>query len=80
MKKNIFYLLMATILLLSCDGNGKGSTFFKQTSVGQPYELLVVCEHDFWKAPAGEALDYVLKSDIPGLPQPEYYRCRARAV
>ena len=72
MKKNIFYLLMATILLLSCDGNGKGSTFFKQTSVGQPYELLVVCEHDFWKAPAGEALDYVLKSDIPGLPQPEY--------
>ena len=39
--------------------------------MGLPYELLVVCNHDLWEAPAGRALNSVLTSDIPGLPQPE---------
>lgn len=71
MKKNILFLFLIAIAIISCDNN-KANGFFKRSSVGQPYELLVVCNHDFWKAPAGEALDEILKSDIPGLPQPEY--------
>lgn len=70
MKKYLFFIL-TTILIINCDSNNKGAAFFNRTSVGLPYELLVVCNHDLWEAPAGRALYDVLNSDIPGLPQSE---------
>lgn len=70
MKKILFTLLLATLALAGCNDN-KGTAFFKQTSVGMPYELLVVCDHDLWDSTIGETLKEILRSDIPGLPQPE---------
>ena len=72
--KKIIFILLAAVAIVGCGGNGGGgkkSSFFAQTSVGTPYELLVVCNHDLWDAPAGQALKEVLTSDIPGLPQSE---------
>ena len=71
MKKIIFSLLAAIILTGCNGGSGAGAGLFTQTSVGMPYELLVVCNHDLWEAPAGRALHAVLTDDVPGLPQPE---------
>lgn len=68
--KKLLFTLFSTILLLSCSGEGKPS-LFKPASSGLPYEVLVVCNDDFWEAPAGRALFDVLDTDIPGLPQPE---------
>jgi hypothetical protein len=53
--------------LSSCKERG----VFTPTSSGRAYEILVVVKPDIWKAPAGRALDEVLKSDVPGLPQSE---------
>ena len=70
--KKFLISLIAAIALIGCDGGpSAGAGIFTQTSVGLPYELLVVCNHDLWEAPAGRALNSVLTSDIPGLPQPE---------
>lgn len=68
MKKLLFTLL--STILVACGGDGTPS-LFKPASSGLPYELLVVCDDDFWQAPAGRALFDVLDTDIPGLPQPE---------
>ena len=65
--KKILFILLTTVLFASC---GDTSTF-KRTSVGNPYEVLVVCTQEFWDSPAGRALEGVLDTDIPGLPQSE---------
>ncbi len=66
MKKLLFALSM-TILTACSDG----PTMFLPVSTGMPYEVLVICENDFWEAPAGRALYDVLDTDVPGLPQSE---------
>jgi hypothetical protein len=53
--------------LTACKNGG----VFTPTSSGRAYEILVVVKPDVWKAPAGKALEAVLKSDVPGLPQSE---------
>lgn len=66
MKKLLFTLSLA--ILTACSD---GPTMFMPASTGMPYEVLVLCEDDFWEAPAGRALYDVLDTDIPGLPQSE---------
>lgn len=62
--KKIFLLAFIAIILTGCNGVSKHS-------IGNPYEVLVVCDDDIWEAPAGRALLYALDTDIPGLPQSE---------
>lgn len=62
--KKIFLLALIAIILTGCNGVSKHS-------IGNPYEVLVVCDDDIWEAPAGRALLYALDTDIPGLPQSE---------
>lgn len=69
--KKILFAILTLAIIIGCDGNNKKRTIFTRASVGTPYELLVVCNHDLWEAPAGRALYDVLTSDIPGLPQSE---------
>lgn len=71
MKKTAFILLSIGLLTMACDSGSNKASLFTRSSVGLPYELLTVCNHDFWEAPAGRALYNVLDTDIPGLPQPE---------
>lgn len=67
MKKLL--ILVTTVLLAACSSDSP--TLFKPASVGLPYEVLVICEKDFWEAPAGRALFDVLDTDVPALPQSE---------
>ena len=64
MKKAILFLL-SLILLTSC---GKE---IKRSSVGAPFEVLVVCDDELWNTPAGQALSQALRTPVPGLPQKE---------
>lgn len=66
--KRILYTLLSAIILTGCSETSKS---LMRSAVGNPYEVLVVCEPDFWEAPAGRALERVLDTDIPGLPQSE---------
>ena len=66
--KKILLFLFSTMLFVACD-NSENS--FKRSAVGNPYEVLVVCTQEFWDSPAGRALEGVLDTDIPGLPQSE---------
>ena len=68
--KKILLSFFTAILLASCGGDGS-TEIFKRSAVGNPYEVLVVCTPEFWEAPAGRALEAVLDTDIPGLPQSE---------
>lgn len=63
MKKLILFVLII-ITLTGCKHASKHS-------IGNPYEVLVVCDDQTWEAPAGRALLYALDTDIPGLPQSE---------
>lgn len=65
MKK--LFLLLAAALIVSCSNN----SIMRRAAAGNPYEVLVVCDEEFWNAPAGRALEAVLDTDIPGLPQSE---------
>ena len=65
--KKIFLILLSAMLFIACDDTGT----FKRNAVGNPYEVLVVCTQEFWDSPAGRALEGVLDTDIPGLPQSE---------
>lgn len=67
MKK--LFILLTTVLLAACSSDSP--TLFKPASTGLPYEVLVICEKDFWEAPAGRALFDVLDTDVPALPQSE---------
>lgn len=67
--KKLILALLTTFILVSCSSDGP--TIFKPSSSGLPYEVLVVCEDNFWEAPAGRALFDVLDTDIPAIPQPE---------
>lgn len=69
--KKILFILLTTIAIIGCNSDNKKVSFFTRGTIGTPYELLVVCNHDLWEAPAGRALYDVLTSDIPGLPQSE---------
>ena len=76
MKKQVINLLsivLMTLVLFSCGGNGKkgGKSLFTPVSSGRPYEMLVVIDKAMWERPAGRALFNVLDTDVPGLPQPE---------
>ena len=66
--KNIISLIFAAILLTNCHGLSES---FKRSAVGNPYEVLVVCDEPFWGSPAGRAIFNALDTDVPGLPQSE---------
>lgn len=60
-------LILLVLIIISVTGCRNVS----KQSIGNPYEVLVVCDDDIWEAPAGRALLYALDTDIPGLPQSE---------
>ena len=66
--KKLLFILVSAMLLSACDS---ADSTFKRSAVGNPYEVLVVCTQEFWDSPAGKALEEVLDTDIPGLPQSE---------
>lgn len=62
-------LLIMTVIFTACSGDGP--TIITPSSSGLPYEVLVVCNKDFWESECGRALFDVLDTDVPALPQSE---------
>ena len=63
--KRLFALILSAILIVGCNVE------IKREAIGKPYEILVVCNDNFWTSSAGQALARVLDTDIAGLPQSE---------
>ena len=63
--KKIFLFLLSIVLLISCGDD------IKRSSMGAPFELLLVCDDDVWDSSAGMALKEALDTPVPGLPQQE---------
>ena len=61
--KRAFLFLISIMLLTSCGEKIK--------SMGAPFEVMLVCEDDVWDSTAGIAIEQVLDTPIPGLPQKE---------
>ena len=70
MKKAIF-LIIATLMLTSCEALFEAATGAKKAYIGNKYEILVVCDDELWDSELGIALQKTLRSGIPGLPQYE---------
>lgn len=77
MKKNVLFFL-SIVLLASCGGSIgkvgediKAALTVKRSSVGAPFELMLVCDDDIWNSSAGVALEQALDTPVPGLPQQE---------
>ena len=69
MKRCIFYLfiMVATALSTSCRENAP------KTSVGEPYEVFVICDDQPWDSYIKAATSEVLEANVPGLVRPEKY-------
>ena len=63
--KRAFLFLLSIVLLTSCGEE------IKRKSMGAPYEVMLVCEDDVWDSTAGIAIEQVLDTPVPGLPQKE---------
>ena len=70
MKKHLFYLYLALVVIAFSACNGKKG-MLAPTSSGRAYEILVVVDQEMWNKPAGRALYNALDTDVPGLPQSE---------
>lgn len=69
--KKIFLFALIALTLTGCNNVVETVMGTKRSSIGNPYEVLVVCDLEIWESPAGRALLYALDTDIPGLPQSE---------
>lgn len=65
--KYLVILTLLTISLTSCFNTG----VTLPSVAGSRYEILVVMDHDNWRAPSGRALVALLDQDMEALPQPE---------
>ena len=63
--KRAFLFLISIMLLTSCGEE------IKRKSMGAPFEVMLVCEDDVWDSTAGIAIEQVLDTPVPGLPQKE---------
>lgn len=61
--------LLLLVMLASCRGPQGG--WLTPRSTGRPGEVLVVADPALWDRPAGRSLLSLLRTDVPGLPQPE---------
>ena len=80
--KRVFLFLLSIVLLTSCGEEGlkgikkvgkniKEALDIKRSSMGTPFEVLLVCDDNIWNSSAGMALKQALDTPVPGLPQQE---------
>ncbi len=67
MKTKLVVFLFSVLFLFSC---GDGTRTLPSVT-GTKYEILVVMNDQYWKAPAGRSIVALLDQNIPNLPQPE---------
>lgn len=69
--KKLFFLILTTLMFTSCEAIFEAATGAERASIGNAYEVLVVCDDNIWESELGVALQKTLRSGIPGLPQHE---------
>lgn len=69
--KKLFFLILTTLMFTSCEAIFEAATGAERASIGNAYEVLVVCDDNIWDSELGVALQKTLRSGIPGLPQHE---------
>lgn len=73
--KKAFILLITTLLLTSCEAIIEKAmdtaTGTPKYAIGNPYEVLVVCDDGIWESELGQAVRKSLAQEVPGLPQAE---------
>lgn len=69
--KKIIFIFAALIALTGCDGLFSSVAGVEKKSIGNPYEILLVCDDAIWETPAGTAIAEAVTKSIPGLPLPE---------
>lgn len=67
MKKLMLLLVAVPVLFSSC---GKGGPVLP-AATGTRYEILIVMENEYWRAPAGRTVFDLFDRDMPAMPQPE---------
>lgn len=71
--KRILYLFVASafaIVAVGCTVKTKTPT---KSSVGEPYDIMVVCDDEAWRGDLSMAVCDLLEEDAPGLTRPEGY-------
>lgn len=69
MKQRFIIVLMLALALVGCKNNGKVVT----SATGTIYEMLVVCNNNYWEGEPGDTLRAYLEADMPCMPQMESY-------
>lgn len=67
MKAKYLFFILPILLFTACNKGGRTLP----TVNGSKYEILVVMDDPFWKAPSGRSLVALLDQDMPLLPQAE---------
>lgn len=68
--KNIFYLFLIGILVISCDDQTNAKSNLSDSS-GRLNNLSIIIDNDLWEGEIGESLRENLASPVDGLPQQE---------
>ena len=69
--KKVFLLIIATLMLTGCEAIFEAATGAKKHALGNPYEVMVVCDDAVWESELGAAIRKALATEAEGLPQAE---------
>lgn len=69
MKNKLLWALLLILPLAACKNSGT----VKPSATGTIYEILVVCNNNYWEGEQGDTLRAYLKADMPCMPQMEPY-------
>lgn len=67
MIKKILFPIVLIAILSSCSGGGT----VLPSATGTRYEVLIVMDDNYWKAPSGRAVVGLINQSMPNMPQPE---------
>ena len=69
--KKIFFLFLASLTFVACDGNGKENERIVSDSSGNINNLSVIVDNNLWQGEVGEAIRENFAAPVDGLPQEE---------
>ena len=71
-------MMVAALATMGCreqfnKATGEGGNSSPKTSIGEPYEVFVICNDSHWESHIKEAATMVLEDEVPGLVRPEKF-------
>ncbi len=74
MRKLVYIFVILCAVMMACDGGAPRRhrrSLLTPASSGNPYEMMVVADDDMWNDSLGWAIQHVLDTPVPMLPQEE---------